>query len=74
MADNTKKPNIFVRMGSGIKRWAHEMRSELKKVSWPNKKELKKSSIVVICTLLAFTVFIWAVDSVFAFLVRLIAG
>ena len=40
MAEVNKKPNIFVRMGTGLSRWFREMKSELKKVVWPSGKQL----------------------------------
>jgi preprotein translocase subunit SecE len=41
------------------------VKAELKKVNWPNRKDMISytSVVVVMCTLMA--VFLWAVDSVF---------
>ena len=51
MAEVNKKPNIFVRMGTGLSRWFREMKSELKKVVWPSGKQLVNNTIVgiIVC-------------------------
>jgi len=44
-----KKPGFFER----LKRWFREMRSELKKVSWPSAKAtMKNVGIVLVCVLI----------------------
>ena len=44
-----KKPGFFARVG----RWFREMRSELKKVSWPSAKDtMKNVAIVIVCVLI----------------------
>lgn len=44
-----KKPGFFERM----KRWFREMRSELKKVSWPTAKAtMKNVGIVIVCVII----------------------
>ena len=44
-----KKPGFFER----LKRWFREMRSELKKVSWPTAKAtMKNVGIVVVCVII----------------------
>lgn len=53
-----KKPGIFSRIG----RWLREMRSELKKVVWPDKKTTAKNTAVVIVCVLVVGVFIWGFD------------
>lgn len=47
--EKNKKPGVFQRLS----RWFREMRSELKKVSWPSAKDvLKNVAIVVVCVLI----------------------
>ena len=53
-----KKPGFFARAG----RWFREMRSELKKVSWPTFKETMKNVGTVIACVLIVGVFIWLFD------------
>lgn len=44
-----KKPGFFER----LKRWLREMKSELKKVSWPSAKAtMKNVGIVVVCVII----------------------
>ncbi len=58
------KPNIFVRFGSRIKRWFREMRSELKKVVWPTKKQMVNNLIIVLVTIVIVGVCIWIMDAI----------
>ena len=61
---NTKKssdkPNIFKRMGRGIK----GIVSELKKVTWPKGKEVGKNTAVVLTVVVLFFVILFALDYV----------
>ena len=51
-------------------RWFREMKSELKKVVWPNKKTvLKNTGIVLMCSL-AIGACIWIFDGVAGLLVK----
>ena len=53
-----KKENIFSRLA----RWFREMKSELKKVVWPSKKQVMNNTVIVLVTVLIVGVFIWAFD------------
>ncbi len=47
--DKNKKPGLFQRLN----RWLREMRSELKKVSWPSTKDVVKNvGIVLACVII----------------------
>lgn len=46
-------------------RYFKSVRAELKKVSWPNRKELTSYTGVVLTVCLFSTVAIWIVDSIF---------
>ena len=55
-------------------RWFREMKSELKKVVWPNKKTvLKNTGIVLLCSLLV-GVCIWIFDAVAVLAVDTLIG
>ena len=57
-----------------LTRFLREVRSELKKVTWPNKKELTANTIVVLVSVFFAAALIWLIDSFFAqFLKVLIA-
>ena len=74
MAEVNKKPNIFVRMGTGLSRWFREMKSELKKVVWPSKADVKTNTIVVLVTVAIAAVVMIALDAIFGGILGLIIG
>jgi preprotein translocase subunit SecE len=50
-----------------------EARAELVKVTWPTRKELMESTVLVIVSVIAVSIFIGAVDFVFNKLLQLFA-
>ena len=62
---NSEKSRDFRKFIKGV-------RSELKKVNWPNKKELTNNSVVVVITVTLATVAIWAIDSILGYGLNLI--
>ena len=76
MAETKKQEggNIFSRAGKRISKWFREMRSELKKVVWPNRKQLIQNTLVVLLCVLAVGVFIWIFDAVANLLVQWLIG
>ena len=48
-----------------VKNFFKGVRAELKKVSWPNKKELSNYTVVVLVTCAIMTVVIWVLDLIF---------
>ncbi|WP_078551154.1 preprotein translocase subunit SecE [Bacillus alkalicellulosilyticus] len=48
--------------------------AELKRVSWPTRKELTRYTLVVIGTVIFISVFFWIVDTGISGLIRLILG
>ena len=59
-----KKANWFVRTWRGICKYFRELRSELKKVSWPTPKQVVKNTLIVVACVLVVGVFIWMFDFV----------
>lgn len=51
-----------------------DLRSEVKKVVWPSKKQIKNNTIVVLCFMGAAAVFIWGVDFVMTLIINLVFG
>jgi preprotein translocase subunit SecE len=49
-----------------LKAYVGELRSEMKKVSWPNRKQVESTTVVVIFTVFAFAAFFFVVDKVLA--------
>ena len=56
--DKQKKPGIFARIG----KWLKEMKSELKKVQWPTRKQTVNNTLIVIACVIVVGVFIWIFD------------
>lgn len=52
----------FKKFNARISKWVREMRSELKKVVWPTKEQLLKSTGVVIVCCFVVGAFIWVFD------------
>ncbi|MEA4964312.1 MAG: preprotein translocase subunit SecE [Oscillospiraceae bacterium] len=62
MAEASKKENFFVRTFKRIKKWFREMKSELKKVVWPTKKQILNNVLITLACVLVVGVFIWVFD------------
>ncbi len=58
---------------TGLTQYLRDVRSEMKKVVWPSRPELVASTIIVIVTVLFFSVYIAGLDALFAEGVNLIA-
>lgn len=58
-----KKQNVFVRMGKAIAKFFKDEKGECKKIVWPDRKTVLKSSLVVIVTVAILGVVIWLVDT-----------
>ncbi len=67
---NTSKPekvkkdkeNFFARATKRTARWFREMKSELKKVVWPTRKQTINNVIVAVVVMVLAGVVIWAFD------------
>ncbi|MCL2503994.1 MAG: preprotein translocase subunit SecE [Coriobacteriia bacterium] len=53
------KPNVFARLAQ----YFRDVRSEMRRVVWPTRKDVLNSSIVVIVALLFFSLFALLVDT-----------
>lgn len=69
MAKNSKSD----KKGS-IKSFFKGVRSEIKKVNWPNKKELTNYTVVVLAICVIMTIVVWVLDLVFQGLLGIIAS
>ncbi len=45
-----------------IKDYYNELKLEMRRVSWPNRKQVEGTTVVVILTVFAFAAFFWVVD------------
>ena len=57
-----------------LKSFFAEVKSELKKVTWPSRGEVKNTTIVVILTTVFFGFYLWGLDLVFTELMRRVMG
>ena len=57
---------------AGSRRFARDVRSELRRVSWPDRDQLRQSTAVVLIIVIVLALYIAAVDVVFQSLVRLV--
>ena len=55
-----KKPGVFARIG----KWLRELKSELKKVQWPSKKQTINNTLIVIACVAVVGLCIWIFDFV----------
>ena len=58
-AEKNKKPGFFKRIAN----WFGDVKTEMRRVTWPSKDELKSYSVAVIVMLVVFGVLIWLVDT-----------
>ena len=71
-ADSKKKPNIFKRVGSKIASFFKGIASELKKVTWPTKRQVFVNTIPVLAFCLVVGAIIWICDFGLSSLLQLI--
>jgi preprotein translocase subunit SecE len=57
---------------AGPRRFTKDVRGELRRVSWPNRDQLRQSTAVVLIIVIVLAIYVAAIDFVFQSLVRLI--
>lgn len=57
-----------------IKQFLKEVSLEMKKVTWPSRKDTIASTWVVLIVILIFAAYFFVVDGVLTFLVRIVLG
>jgi preprotein translocase subunit SecE len=65
---------VYAYRRSDVRTWTNEVASELSKVSWPTKKEVTNSTMVVIVTGAFATVFLALLDRFWGFVTNLVYG
>jgi preprotein translocase subunit SecE len=63
------KPSLWNKLGKFVR----EVRSEMRKVSWPNRKELITYTVVVIITVIIVALFTSVVDVIITWVLNLLA-
>ena len=61
-----KKPGFFARIG----KWFKELKSELKKVQWPTKKQTINNTVIVILCCIVVGICIWVFDALTGSVIR----
>ena len=56
------KPNVFVRMGKAIKNFFKNSKGDLKKITWPDAKEVIKGTVVTIVCIAIVGALVFLVD------------
>ena len=66
--------SYFERMIANVKKegFFKQVKKEMKKVSWPSKKQMTKYTISTLCFIVLFALYFFGIESVFAFIKGLI--
>ena len=59
---------------SGVREYFRGVRTEVKKVVWPTRKELLSYTVIVLVACAFFGLFLWAVDTGFLAIIREVFG
>lgn len=60
------------RFGSGILDFTRDVRAELRRVSWPNRDQLRQSTAVVLIVVITLGIYVTVWDYIFQFLSNLV--
>ncbi|MBP6786461.1 MAG: preprotein translocase subunit SecE [Candidatus Promineofilum sp.] len=67
-----KEETVAVPRENPLNEYIRETRGELRKVTWPTRDEAWRLTAIVLAVTAAFAVFLWATDSLFSNMIRLI--
>lgn len=72
--DSTTKPtkNKKDSFGKRFTQFFKDLRSEVKKVVWPSKKQVRNNTVVVLTFMAIAAAFVWIIDFILTLLVNLI--
>jgi preprotein translocase subunit SecE len=70
MAVETKTRNVGPI--NSLTRYYKDIKSEFKKITWPSREDIFKSTQIVLVVIAIFTLILWAYDSVFGTALRTI--
>ncbi len=65
-----KKTSEKLGFGQRIKKWFRDMKSELKKVVWPTRKQTVKNTGVAVAMIVVCSIVLWGFDSAAQALVK----
>jgi len=63
--------NFFIKLFKNLKNYFKDAWSELKKVTWPSRKELISSTITVLAVVVLFGVFLGVIDLILTTIIGL---
>ena len=61
----TSEPGYFARIGQFLR----DTRAEMRRVSWPNMNVVKNTTLITLVAVIFFSLYLFAVDRVWAFLI-----
>ena len=61
-------------MFDGMRKFLEEVKVELKKCTWPTRKELYESTLVVVFSVVILATFVGISDTIFVYLLRYLVG
>ncbi len=67
-----KKDDTKLTFFQKVSKWFREMKSELKKVIWPTRKQLTQNSLIAVGVMLVSSVVLWGFDELAQMLVRVL--
>ena len=70
MAELARGPQLVPDKWRELRTFLTEVRAELKKVTWPSRKEVYSTTIVVMATTFFFGFYLWGLDLVFSQVLR----
>lgn len=70
VSTKTKKKPFFSR----VKKYFKDTKSELKKVTWPTKEQLKHNTLVILAFLVMVGIFLFVFDVAFSWLFSLVTN
>ena len=73
-AKTRKEPRKSSKSNIGIIRYFQETRDELRKVTWPDREEITRLTVIVLSATVAFAAFLGILDFVFQRLAGLLVG
>ena len=75
MLDNLKEsPDQVVGWFGRARRFLTDVRSELGRVTWPSRREVWATTVVVILTSLVFGIYLWGIDLILSYLITKTIG
>lgn len=66
------KENFFQRMTDGVRRYFNETVGELRKVTWPTRREATNLTVVVLIVLLGMSIYLGGLDFIFSQFIALL--